>query len=230
MNRIDITEWIKIQFKPLILSIPDDVIDQKIKDAIRYWNTHSAFKIIVMADMPAPNSSVSMPTSVKTVSEVIPNALESVVLDQFPFWSFFGNVNSGTFVQDYTELFEGYKSYKKYYSSEMAWTWVRSTDSEDVGGKLYVTRYPAGATKLACMCLKRITLNEDVKDEHILDWLLNYTLALIKIIEGNVLRKGQLIGIKDDGNNLLSEGAKEKEQLEETLRKEGRWFIMAKVL
>jgi len=66
--------------------------------------------------------------------------------------------------------------------------------------------------------------NEDIKSEHILQWLLYYIKALVKLVEGNAIRKTSAIGIVNDGKDLYDEGKTEKEMLEKKLADEGRWL------
>jgi len=66
--------------------------------------------------------------------------------------------------------------------------------------------------------------NEDIKSEYILDWILRYTKALVKMVEGNTIRKTQAIGVAQDGQQLYEEGKTEREELEKRLSAEGRWM------
>ena len=67
------------------------------------------------------------------------------------------------------------------------------------------------------------TCNEEVKSEYILEWLLAYIKCLVKMVEGNALRKTDAISIKNDGQVLYDEGKEEKKELEEKLGVNGRW-------
>ena len=69
---------------------------------------------------------------------------------------------------------------------------------------------------------------EDVKSEHILQWLLYYVKALVKMVEGNALRKTMAIDIKNDGQQMYDEGKVEKKELEDKLLAEGRWLTFAR--
>ena len=75
---------------------------------------------------------------------------------------------------------------------------------------------------------KRITNTETIQDEYILDWILNYSKALLKIIEGNTLRKSDIIGIKNDGADLVNEGVTDKKELQESLGRDSRWVCLAR--
>jgi len=70
--------------------------------------------------------------------------------------------------------------------------------------------------------------DEEVKSDYILEWLLQYIKALVKMVEGNALRKTDAINIKNDGQQLYNEGNEEKVRLEERLAAEGRWACFAR--
>ena len=69
---------------------------------------------------------------------------------------------------------------------------------------------------------------ENVKSEHILQWVLYYIKALVKMVEGNALRKTMAIDIKNDGQQMYDEGKAEKAELEQKLLAEGRWLTFAR--
>ena len=66
----------------------------------------------------------------------------------------------------------------------------------------------------------------DIKNEWCLDWVLQYSRALLKITEGRLLRKGDIISVKNDGQELVNEGEKEKEKCEKKLSVDGRWLAL----
>lgn len=70
--------------------------------------------------------------------------------------------------------------------------------------------------------------NEEVKSEFLLEWLLQYIKALVKMVEGNALRKTDAINIRNDGQQLYDEGKEEKSKLEERLANEGRWVCFCR--
>jgi hypothetical protein len=82
------------------------------------------------------------------------------------------------------------------------------------------------------MCVvgtKRFYLDEvnEIKDDFALVWLLAYIKALVKMAEGNVLRKADIIGVRNDGQELYNEGKEEKEKLEDKLSDTGRWIAFS---
>jgi len=50
----------------------------------------------------------------------------------------------------------------------------------------------------------------------------------VKKAEGNTLRKSDIIGVKNDGQQLYDEGENERKELEERLATEGRWVVFAR--
>lgn len=50
MKTNEIISWIKTEFKPVSLATPDNTLEQVVQNTIRYFNTHSAYKIVRMYD------------------------------------------------------------------------------------------------------------------------------------------------------------------------------------
>ena len=111
----------------------------------------------------------------------------------------------------------------------MNFTW-QFLDSGDpsVPSRLLVQNIPAGASQLAVMGCYRILPGVAINQEHILEWILCYFRALVKIQYGRLLRVTNVINVKNDGGDLVSEGTNEKKELEERLGREGRWFSFSK--
>lgn len=87
---------------------------------------------------------------------------------------------------------------------------------------------PRGAVRVAVVGTKRILPGEDIIDEFIYNWIREHARSRVKIFEGNVLRKATIIGISNDGESMVTEGKAECDKLEESLRKESRWMMLAK--
>jgi hypothetical protein len=122
---------------------------------------------------------------------------------------------------------EAFKAYKSYISGQFSWRYEKS-DDPTIGGYLYVYNVPTGVSNFFVVGTKRIADGEDITSEYLLDWILNYSKALLKITEGNLLRKSGIIGIKNDGSDVVSEGKDEKKELEEDLAKNGRWVCLSR--
>ena len=69
---------------------------------------------------------------------------------------------------------------------------------------------------------------EEITSEYILEWMLQYIKALVKMVEGNTLRKTSAINIVNDGQELYEEGKTDKERLESRLAEEGKWTCFAR--
>jgi len=129
--------------------------------------------------------------------------------------------------QDLMQVSYTFEEYKRWIGANFRWKWVRSED-HDVGGFIYLQSIPSGTSAFAVMGTKRILETEDIKDEFIYRWVREYARALTKMYEGNVLRKADIIGVKNDGQVQVDEGKTEIEALEIQLRQEGRWLMLAK--
>jgi len=312
MRKNDIIDWCQQEFIPIVLATPDETITQLIQNAIRYWNTHSAFPIVKM--FPVSNSrfvsgagsssaAIVMTPDYKNVVKVYPATQPDWVLQNYPLWSLLGITIIDNLTSDLVMLSEAYKNYRYYMGSDFNYHYEKSDDPA-VGGTLYLSNLPNLSTTVAVVGTKRIisgtatvsitgtsgvfeyvpienytvlitngshtytddghgvlvsslsgysgTINyttgawsvsgwvgtglqtatfkyeEDIKSEYILAWLLYYVKALLKMVEGNALRKTDAIGIKNDGQSLYEEGQAEKKELEEKLGVEGRWLAFTR--
>lgn len=230
MTREQIRDWIVQSFLPDKLSLPYSTMDLVIDNSITYWNTHSAYKIVRMVDSPAVGSGARGATQIteeiKTVVKVYPSAMQEELFSNHPMWVLLGFITLDKYTQDLMLLSNTFEGYRIYLGNDFRWKWIRSDDSTK-GGWLHVQEVPRNATKLAVVGTKRVLAGEDIKDEFIFNWIREYARAMTKIYEGSVLRKGQIIGINNDGGDLVREGKEEKKELEEKLRLEARWLFMA---
>lgn len=102
----------------------------------------------------------------------------------------------------------------------------------DVGGFTGTIDYVTGAWSVtgwtgAGSQVATYNYDEDITNEFIYNWIRQHARATVKMYEGAVIRKGSIIGIANDGSDLVTEGKEEKKELEEQLRKEARWVLCA---
>ena len=219
-------EWIKQEFEPLVLATPDDALAQQVDNAIRYWNTHSAYKWITMVSV--TGTDITLPKDFKTVVRVFPAVDNGYFLDGHPLWSLLGITVLDNVTNDFMIMTEAFKSYKAYLGTDFRWTFVKSENPDAAGGHLLVQNVPAGSDQLCVMGTKRILADEDIQQEYIIEWVLHYAKALIKMQEGNTLRKATLVGAPTDGQDLVNEGNEERKELQERLQKDGRWIAFSR--
>lgn len=223
-------DWIKREFNPLQLIIAqssDEVIEQQVENAIRYWNTHSAYKISQVVDYSANSARVQLDPEFKAVVDVLPTAASTYIWSSHPLWTLVGLTVLDNVTSDLIMMSEAFRSYQIYVGTNFRFAYKRS-DEPTIGGYLYCTNVPANTQSLLAIGTKRITKNEDIKSQYILDWILYYAKALVKQLEGNVLRKTMIIDTPLDGQSLVDEGRKEIEQLQERLHRDSRWIIFMK--
>lgn len=224
------TNWIKREFHPLQLIVARDtdaVLEQQVENAIRYWNTHSAFKISKVFDYTANDARVQLDTEFKSVIDVIPTRATTYLWANHPLWTLVGITVLDNVTTDLIMMSEAFRSYRIYVGTNFRFTYQKS-DNPAVGGYLYCVNVPAGTGSVLAIGTKRITKNEDIKSQHILDWILYYAKALVKQQEGNVLRKTKIIDTPLDGQELVQEGRDEVKALQERLHRDSRWIIMMK--
>jgi hypothetical protein len=128
---------------------------------------------------------------------------------------------------DLIMMSEAFRAYRAYVGTDFQFLWEKSDDPAS-GGYLYAVNVPQGTDKLCVIGTKRITADENVKPEYIYDWLLRYSKALLKQVEGNTLRKSSIINLANDGQQLVDEGKEEAKELSVSLSKDSRWVIMAR--
>jgi hypothetical protein len=222
----DIIEWIKTEFQPLTLATPDATLEQCVNNGIRFWNTHSGYKITLMVDYVPAEKRVLLSKQIKSVIHVLPCSKTTWIWNDNPLWTMMGVTVLDNVTNDLIMMSEAFRNYKIYVGTDMRWQFEKSEDPSQ-GGYLYIINVPSNVTRLAVVGTKRIVADEDIKVDYILEWLLSYVKALVKQVEGNTLRKAGVVGIKNDGQELVTEGATEAKELQERLKKDGRWTAMS---
>jgi len=219
--------WIKKEFSPLQLIIAqsdDSVIEQQVENAIRYWNTHSAYKISKVYDYSPGDNRIQLDPEFKAVVDVIPTRISTHIWSSHPLWTLVGITVLDNVTSDLIMMSEAFRNYQIYVGTNFRFVWKRS-DNPNIGGYLYCVNVPNNTESILAIGTKRITKNEDIKSQYILDWILYYSKALIKQIEGNALRKTMIIDTPLDGQSLVDEGREEQRELQESLARDSRWII-----
>ena len=222
--------WIKKEFEPvglIIANTDDTVIEQKVENAIRYWNTHSAYKVSSVYDYPPGTTRVQISEEFKSVVDVIPSKNTGFIWSSHPLWTLTGITVLDNVTTDLIMMSEAFRNYRIYVGTNFRWTFDRA-DEPTIGGYLYLKNVPMGANSVFVMGTKRITKNEDIKSQYILDWILYYAKALVKQSEGNALRKAGIIDTPLDGQQLYNEGREEQKELQKSLQIDSRWIIFMK--
>jgi len=214
--------WIKQEFQPLTLATPDETIVQAVENAIRYWNTHSAYKAMETYDFTPGEKVIQLNAQFKSVVDVLPARRSTWLWSDHPLWTLLGITVIDNVTSDLIMLSESYRNYRVYVGADMRWEFIRPDNYED-GGKLFLINVPSGVAGFCVVGTKRIVKDEDIQNEFVLEWLLRYIKALVKMCEGNILRKSSIIGIKNDGQELMNEGKEEQKELQEELSKTARW-------
>ena len=218
--------WIAQEFAPLTLATTETTLKQLVENAIRYWNTHSAYKVSGMYDYNSGSKRVQISNEFKFVANVFPNKATTYIWSDFPLWTLLGIAVLDNVTTDLILMSEAFRNYRQYIGTDFRWTFEKS-DDPNTGGYLYAVNVPAGTDALYVVGTKRILVDEDIENEYILDWILRYFKALVKQVEGNTLRKAGIIAVANDGQALVDEGKEEMGELQEKLAVEGRWLVLA---
>lgn len=228
MTRTQILQWLTNEFAPLTLATPTETLMQQVENAIKYWNTHSAYKHPKMynyASAVAPR--IQLDPDIQAVANVYPAQETTWVLQDYPLWTLVGIQVLDNVTSDLIVMTEAYRNYRFYTGTDFRWHYERSEDPTQ-GGYLYTINMPLAVTRVCVVGTKRIMPDEDITSEHICNWLQYYAKALVKMIEGNTLRKSGLINVNNDGDQLVREGKEEMKELQDQLAKEGRWFTFVR--
>lgn len=229
-NSAKYVNWLKNEFKPLTLataSVPG-VLEQQVENAIRYWNTHSGYKVSQVYDYRGGiGSRVQLSTEFKSVVTVYPTRTTTWIWNDHPLWTLLGITVLDNVTSDLILMSEAFRNYRIYVGTDFRWVFDKSDDPSE-GGFLYAINVPAATKSLLVVGTKRIIAEEDIKVEYILDWILYYAKALVKQVEGNVLRKASIVDVKNDGQDLVDEGQEEMKDLQERLARDSRWVAFVK--
>lgn len=228
MTDDDILDWLNTEFYPVTLATPQETVLQILANAKRYFNTHSSYPIAQMFQASPGTPVIQLPTSYKGVHQVLPATQPDWILANYPVWSLLGITVIDNLTSDLITLGEAYKNYRYYMGTDFRWNFQKSDNPETTGPKLLLSQIPSGTSNLCVLGSARIVSGQDITSEHILNWLLYYVKALVKIAEGNTLRKSTAIGINNDGQQLIDEGKEELMQLKDNLAQEGRWVNLCR--
>jgi hypothetical protein len=219
--------WIANEFLPRELATPNAVIQQQVENAITYYNTHSAYKITGIYDYIPGQKRAQLNSAFKTVVEVLPTSSTTWIWNDHPLWTLTGVTILDNVTTDLIMMSEAFRNYRIYVGTNFRWTFEKS-DVPTVGGYLYAINVPANVEGVYVIGTKRITVDEDVVVEVILNWINYYTKALVKQIEGNTLRAAGIVDLKTDGQELVNEGKEEMKALQDSLMKESFWVTALK--
>lgn len=227
MRKDDMVDWLKQEFKPLSLATPDDTLRQIVDNAVRYWNTHSGYKVTTMVDYTPGTKRVQLNNQFKSVVRVYPATTTTWIWNDHPLWTLVGVTILDNVTGDLIMMSEAFRNYRIYVGTDFRWTYQKSEDPAQ-GGWLYCINVPSGVQKLAVEGTKRITADETVKVDYILQWVLDYAKALLLYTEGNTLRKAGIIDVKHDGGDLTRESDARVKDLQEQLVRDGRWVAFVR--
>lgn len=221
--------WIKQEFQPRTLAIPDASIEQLVDNAVRYWNTHSAYKISQMVTYSTGQIRAQLSPAFKSVAFIYPNKNANFIWNEFPTWSLAGISVLDNIRTDLVMATEAFRTFNIYAGANFRWWVEENHDDPTQGGWLYCKNVPSGTTGLYVIGTRRILPTDVIDSQHINDWLNRYSKALVKQAEGHALRAAGLVLPGDvDGQQLYNEGKEEMKELQDDLQKSARWVVFLK--
>jgi hypothetical protein len=219
--------WITAEFQPRTLAVPQTTVEQMIDNAVRYWNTHSAYRISQMVTYTA-GARMQLSNEFKDVVTVYPNRTANWIWNEFPTWSLAGVAVLDNVRTDLILATEAFKTFNIYVGADFRWFWEPDHDNPSSGGHLYTRNVPTGTDGFFVVGTKRILPADNIKSEHINDWILYYTKALVKMAEGHAIRATKIVLPGIDGQELFNEGKFERDELQKKLAQDGRWVVLAR--
>ncbi len=226
-NKAKYLTWVRNEFLPRTLATPDVLIKQIIDNAVRYWNTHSAYKISQMVNY-VPTR-VQLSPAFKEVADVFPNKNANWIWNEFPTWSLAGIAVLDNIRTDLILATEAFRTFNIYVGANFRYDFIANHDDPTEGGWLYTRNVPSGTSAFFVTGTRRILPDDDIDSQHITGWLLDYIKALVKKAEGHTLRATKVAGLGGiDGQEMYNEGTKEVEDLQKRLAAESRWISFAR--
>ena len=227
MKQSEMAQWLETEFKPVTLATPQPTVLQIIKTTFRYWNSHAAYRHMVAYDFTASGGAVTIDKEFKTVVQLWPNNATPHTWVNFPAWNLLGISVLDNITSDMILMTEAFRNYRQYVSANLQFHFEAGATPDD-DGKLYIQNWPQGATKALVVGSRRFADDVDITNEYVLEWMLSYSKALLKMQEGNTLRKSSIINVNNDGQELVNEGKEEKAELQQRLLEEGRWVMFGR--
>jgi hypothetical protein len=198
----DILLWDRQEFLPVELATSDDTILQIIANAIRYWNTHSAFPICRMFPANTSTKRIQMTPDYKNVVQVYPATTPDWILQNYPLWSLLGITIIDNLTSDLIMLSEAFRNYRYYMGTDFKFHYEKS-DNPMIGGSLFLSNLPGPSTSIAVVGTKRIVT--DKVNVAIVQPGTHGTFPFVPIVPHSATFGDGTISFTDDGHgNLVS--------------------------
>src|SRR5580692_5150108 len=115
MDILAMRNFIYVEFSPMTLSIGQPSVDQQIGSAIRYWNTHSAYKYVTMFPAPATSDGmIPLNTGIKNVVKCYPSVVDDTLLQTSPMGILLGFVTLDSMTTDLIMMLNAMEGYRIY--------------------------------------------------------------------------------------------------------------------
>lgn len=198
------------------LGISDESIGLKIHEALRKISVYAPYVSTEMFDV--VGSYAQLPEDTTTVIDILNMDKASakstrVIADDTDLFSV------SRYLYNFNDLSDPYIFLMQKNAVSTLQNFVKRTDYryEKSTHRVYFSNI--AVSRVCVKYLRRYRSVEEIEDLDILQTVKEYSLALCKIIEGNIRRKLQSApgAIQLDGDSLVSEGTSEKQAIEDSL-------------
>jgi len=158
MTLDEIQEWLVKEFDPIMLATPPETIEQLVVNAVRYWNTHSGYRLTRMYNAAgAPRVQIS--PEFKSVTQVLPATDTEFVFRSHPLWTLLGFTIIDNVTEDLILLGETYRNYRYYIGEDFKWQFEPSGNPL-LGGQLFLHMLPTGVGRIAVIGTKLLKIED----------------------------------------------------------------------
>lgn len=219
----DLTSEIKVDLGSDIntLGISDESIAVKINEAIRKVSSYAPLSVVQTFD--GVTDSIELPATTCTVIQCLTQSVNSSTVDRnSPIYDEADLFNASRYIYNYNPITDPYIYMMRINELNTLQNFVSLTDwyYNKENHTVYFNNPPS--SRLTIKYLKKYESLSEVSDIDIYQCIKEYSLALCKIIEGNIRRKLQNApgAISLDGDALVSEGISEKARLDDWIPKQ----------
>lgn len=223
MKLADIESDIRLEFEPIPVISSSKKVIKIIKRAVKFYSDNYSTELMTTVAVPSDNV-ITMPTYVEDVYKVFDVKQNVAFVGQFNLFPYFyahfspASGRALTF-QEMVSLYAFYQNAKDLFWEGMAWKFIRP--------KLYLQGYFNSFVTVLFKYKYDVSDETFEYEDYAYNWIFRYSLVLTKIAEGTIIRKSRAVEMDSDGQEMIDDGVREKEQLEKEIRGRNTLFLVS---